>query len=142
MTKNSKKFITRELISYFCDEIFDDLFIEGHVPHVNLPQEADIFLILPATANCIGKMANGIADDLLTSSILNFKGKIYVCPNMNQVMWENSMVSKNVSLLKEQGFHFLNKRRVAYEVATRENSIIDSGLPTPEELVKELLLHN
>ncbi|HGQ1239267.1 flavoprotein [Streptococcus pneumoniae] len=75
LSENSKKFISKELISYFCDKVYDEIFVEEVVPHVFLPYESDLLLILPATANVIGKIANGIADDLVTATVLNFNKK-------------------------------------------------------------------
>ncbi|WP_323163487.1 flavoprotein, partial [Streptococcus pneumoniae] len=82
---------------------YDEIFVEEVVPHVFLPYESDLLLILPATANVIGKIANGIADDLVTATVLNFNKKIIFCPNMNSTMWDNHIVQRNVSILKELG---------------------------------------
>lgn len=96
LTEASKRFITPlsiELASgraTYCD-MFD-----SPLCHVSLPADADLFVIAPATANIIGKYANGIADDLLSTALLAFNGKVIMAPAMNWRMWENPVVQQNV----------------------------------------------
>ncbi|MEA2011952.1 MAG: flavoprotein [Verrucomicrobiota bacterium] len=71
--------------------------------HIQLADEADLFLIAPATANFIGKYANGIADDALTTFALAFEGKVIVAPAMNPRMWRNPAVQENILSLKKRG---------------------------------------
>lgn len=139
LTKHAKEFVTNHAIKNYCNKIYDELFDDGNqVNHVFLGHECDYFIILPATANMIGKIANGIADDLVSSAALNVKGKIIFCPNMNFYMWENSIVQDNVKYLKEKGHIFLNKRRLSYQVCEKKFVEIDSALPTIRELVEFL----
>ncbi|MGN0930333.1 MAG: flavoprotein [Thermoguttaceae bacterium] len=72
-------------------------------PHIELSRHANLFCIAPATANVIGKVANGIADDLLTSVYLAFSGKIIIAPAMNSVMWSKPSVQRNCKQLLEDG---------------------------------------
>jgi phosphopantothenoylcysteine decarboxylase/phosphopantothenate--cysteine ligase len=74
--------------------------------HIALAQSAQIILIAPASANIIGKVASGIADDLLTSTIIAFTGKVIFAPAMNSKMWENPIVQENVKKLKGYGYLF------------------------------------
>lgn len=73
-------------------------------PHIELARWADIFLIYPATANVIAKMANGIADDLLTSTTLMFGSGIYICPAMHEEMYLNNTTQNNLKKLSQDNF--------------------------------------
>lgn len=77
------------------------------VGHVALAQKADVFLIAPATANVIGKVANGIADDMLTTTIMASRAKIVFAPAMNVNMYENPILQENISKLKSLGYMFI-----------------------------------
>ena len=77
------------------------------VGHVALAQKADVFLIAPATANVIGKVANGIADDMLTTTIMASRAKIVFAPAMNVNMYENPIVQENIARLKKLGYTFI-----------------------------------
>jgi len=75
--------------------------------HIKLARENDLILIAPATANLIGKLANGLADDLATNVILATNNKIVLAPSMNPFMWLNPATQKNMTTLKERGFEFI-----------------------------------
>ena len=75
--------------------------------HISYADEADIMVIAPATANTIGKVANGICDNLLTSIACAFRKPIIVCPAMNCGMWDNTFVQDNINKLKNNGIHIL-----------------------------------
>ena len=77
--------------------------------HIRLADEADLFLIAPATANVIAKMANGFADDALTciALALNHKAKILMAPAMNGKMWLHAATQANVKILKARGADFI-----------------------------------
>ncbi|MBI2653031.1 bifunctional phosphopantothenoylcysteine decarboxylase/phosphopantothenate--cysteine ligase CoaBC [Candidatus Woesearchaeota archaeon] len=77
------------------------------IKHISLADIADLFLICPATANIIGKMANGIADDLLSTSITATIAPVLICPAMNVKMWKNPIVQENVKKLKKLNYHFV-----------------------------------
>jgi len=76
---------------------------EPLLEHINLSDWADIFVIVPASANTIAKIAHGIADNFLTSTVLALQKKVplIICPAMNVNMWENSIVQKNILIIKE-----------------------------------------
>ena len=83
---------------------------EGWQPtHIRLADEADLFLVAPATANVIAKLANGIADDALTciALALNPKAKILIAPAMNGKMWRHAATQANVATLKKRGVEFI-----------------------------------
>lgn len=111
MTKNATNIInpiTFETLSghkCFIDT-FDRNF-EFKVNHISLAQKADIFLIAPATANTIAKVANGMADDMLTSVFLAAKCPKVICPAMNTAMYENPITQDNLEKCKKFGFKIL-----------------------------------
>ena len=109
MTKNATEFVspkTFESLSH--RQVVVDTFqkIEKfEIEHISLAQKADLFLIAPATYNIIGKIANGIADDMLTTTIAAAKRAIKViCPAMNTNMYTNEICISNLKKLKELGF--------------------------------------
>ncbi len=77
------------------------------VEHISLAKKADVFLVAPATANVIAKIANGICDDMLTTTIAATKAKVLIAPAMNTNMYENPIVQRNISTLKEYGYNFV-----------------------------------
>ena len=83
-------------------KVYTDLF-SNPLSHITLPSQADIFLVAPATANSIGKFANGIADDLLSTCMLAFPGKVIIAPSMNWRMYENPVVQENLQKLASRG---------------------------------------
>lgn len=82
------------------DEIFDDV---ASVRHVALGQRADLIIVLPATANTIAKLAHGLADDLLGTTVLASRAPLVIAPAMHTEMWEQPAVQANVALLAERG---------------------------------------
>ena len=82
--------------------------VEGkQIEHIDLAQSADLLLIAPATANIIGKVAGGIADDLLSTVIMATRAPVFFAPAMNDRMWANPVVQQNVARLKELGYAFV-----------------------------------
>jgi len=81
------------------------------IQHVSLAQWADVLVVAPATANIIGKMAAGIADDLLTSTVLACKSPKVIAPAMNTAMWENPIVQRNIEILRSYGFTVLRTEK-------------------------------
>lgn len=111
MTKNATNFINpitfETLTNNKClVDTFDRNF-QFHVAHVSLSQKADVFMVAPASANIIGKLANGIADDMLSTMALAASCKIIVAPAMNTHMYENKIVQDNLDKLKKFGFEVI-----------------------------------
>jgi phosphopantothenoylcysteine decarboxylase / phosphopantothenate---cysteine ligase len=103
MTEASKYFVTPlSLQAASNNTVFADLF-SSPMAHITLPSQADIMVIAPATANIIGKFATGIADDLLSTCLLSYNGKIIIAPSMNWRMYENPVLQKNLGLLLSRG---------------------------------------
>ena len=103
MTDAAKKFITPlslEIASQ--NKVYSDLFGDPMV-HITLPSHADIMVVAPATANTIGKFARGIADNLLTTCLLSFAGKVVLAPSMNWRMYENPFFQENLKSLLSRG---------------------------------------
>lgn len=108
--------------------LFDDP--EDPIHHISLAQEADVVLVAPATANCIAKMAHGIADDLMSTTLLATKAPILIAPAMNSGMWSAAATQENVEVLKGRGVHFVQP-----DSGYLACGDIGSGrLPTPEAI--------
>lgn len=111
MTKSATKFVTPlSFQSLSQNMVIEDMFAEPkawEIQHISLAKKADLMLIVPATANIIGKVANGIADDMLSTTIMATKAPVVFCPAMNTNMYENPIVQKNINLLKEFGYEFI-----------------------------------
>lgn len=111
MTKNACEFITPLTLQTLSKNmVVTDMFKEiktFEVEHISLATKADIFLIVPATANIIGKVANGIADDMLSTTIMATKAPVVFAAAMNENMYENKIVHDNIEKLKEYGYYFI-----------------------------------
>ena len=81
---------------------------ESEIGHINLADSADAFVIAPATANIIGKIAAGIADDLLTTVLLATRAPVLIAPAMNTHMYEHPVVRENIERLKKFGYHVMD----------------------------------
>ena len=87
-------------------ELFS-LLQEQDIGHVSLADRADLLVIAPATANLIGKLSAGIADDLLTTTVMACKAPVLLVPAMNSNMWQNPVCRRNVEQLQQCGYHML-----------------------------------
>ncbi|MCA1753517.1 MAG: phosphopantothenoylcysteine decarboxylase [Spirochaeta sp.] len=112
MTEAATKFITPltlETISQH--KVTVDMFTgadNSRVEHIALARYADIFLVAPATANFIGKVASGIADDMLTTTFMaSNSARGIICPAMNEGMWNNPVVKENTEKLRRHGYRFV-----------------------------------
>lgn len=139
MTKNATNFINpitfETLTGNKClIDTFDRTF-QYQVEHVSIAKKADICLIAPASANVIGKMANGMADDMLTTTVLACKCKKIVAPAMNTNMYKNPIVIDNLEKLKSYGF----------EIVKADSGYLACGdtgegkMPSPEILLEYIL---
>lgn len=111
MTKSAKEFVTplsfATLAKNPVSEGLFELTNSGAISHIDLSQKADLIIIAPATANIIGKIASGIADDLLTTVISAATVPVLIAPSMNCYMWDNPIVKANVEKLKSYGYLFV-----------------------------------
>lgn len=109
-TPNALNFVTKLTLQNLSkNQVFVDEFNpkDWKPEHISFADEADIMVIAPATANTISKIANGIADNLLTSIACAFSKQIIIAPAMNCNMWQNIAVQENISKLKSRGVEFL-----------------------------------
>ena len=104
MTKNAERFVTSNTLAALTKyPVLDDLWSkenEGSIPHVHLARWTELALVVPATANFIAKMANGIADDAASTTILATAAPKLVIPAMNDQMWNNPATQRNLQFLK------------------------------------------
>ena len=111
MTKNACKFITPLTLETLSgNKVITDMFERPDyidVKHISLAKKADIFLVVPATANIIGKVANGVADDMLSTTIMATKSTVILAPAMNNGMYENPIVQNNLEKLKLYGYKII-----------------------------------
>jgi len=138
MTKNAMEFITPLTLQTLsgnpvsCDMF--SLIRESEIAHITLAEYPDIMVIAPATANIIGKVASGIADDLLTTTIMATKAPVLICPAMNANMYTNVTVKENIEKLTSRGYLFIEP---AYgELACRSEGM--GRLPEVAEIVEEV----
>lgn len=110
MTKAAKNFVNPlTFVTVTSNRVYDDLFAANEqfqVQHVGLAAQADLFVVAPATANFLGKMAAGIADDLLTTTALAVNCPVLLAPAMNDKMYRNPIVQQNMEKLRALGIHF------------------------------------
>lgn len=141
MTENASKFITAETFSVLTkNKVYIDVFDENpddyvNVPHISLGTSADLIMVAPATADIIGKIANGIADDMVSTVVLPARCPILIAPSMNVYMYENKIVQDNIEKLKRFGYKII-------EPASGHLACGYDGkgkLPTPEALVESII---
>lgn len=111
MTQNATNFINpitfESLTGNKClVDTFDRNF-QFQVEHVSIAKKADVVMIAPASANVIGKIAHGIADDMLTTTVMACKCPIYISPAMNTNMYENPILQDNLKILEKYGYHII-----------------------------------
>mgnify|MGYP002741225280 FL=1 len=138
MTKSACEFITPLTFQVLTkNKVYLDTFDEDEankVQHIHLADQTDVAIVVPATANTIAKMANGIADNFVTSTLLATTAPIYVVPAMNEHMWENPATVRNVKQLVEDG-------KSVIEPATgflAEGYTGKGRLPEPEEIFEQI----
>ena len=139
MTKNATNFINpitfETLTNHKCIVDTFDRNFEFQVEHVSLAQQADVMMIAPASANVIGKVAHGIADDMLTTTIMACPGKVIFSPAMNVHMFENPILQDNLEILRKYGYEIV-------EPAVGYLACGDTGagkMPEPETLYQYIL---
>lgn len=139
MTSSATEFVAPLTFQAMSQNIVTtDMFEEPkawEIQHISLAKKADVFLVAPATANIIGKVANGIADDMLSTTIMATKAKVIFAPAMNTNMYNNPIVQDNITKLKNLGYEFI-------EPASGRLACGDEGkgkLELPEVIVEKVL---
>lgn len=114
MTKEAREFIAPLTLQTLSgNKVYCDMFEmpeEWDTKHISLAKKADLILIAPATANVIGKLANGICDDLLSCAVIASKAPVLIAPAMNDAMYNNKIVQENISRLKKAGYKFIGPK--------------------------------
>jgi len=112
MTKSATEFVTPLTFQSLSQNmVITDMFAEPkawEIQHISLAKKADLVVIVPATANIIGKVANGIADDMLSTTIMATKAPVIFAPAMNTNMYNNPIVQDNMNRLKSFGYEFIS----------------------------------
>lgn len=139
MTKNAEQLISPVVFEALTgNKVVDDAFDRAsgyHIAHIAMAHEADIVMVAPASANMIAKLAHGIADDMLSTTMLAVTAPAYIVPAMNTAMYENKVTQENMQKLAELGYHVL-------EPASGYLACGDTGkgkMPQPEELLEYIL---
>lgn len=111
MTRHAQEFVTPLTFQTLSgNPVHTDMFSllqEQDIGHISLADRADLIMVVPATANTIGKAANGLADDLLTTTLLASKAPVLFVPAMNVNMWENPIYRENQAKLEDHGYYFM-----------------------------------
>ncbi|MDR2504650.1 MAG: bifunctional phosphopantothenoylcysteine decarboxylase/phosphopantothenate--cysteine ligase CoaBC [Oscillospiraceae bacterium] len=117
MTKSATEFVTPLTFQTISgNPVSQDMFASldhWDIAHVSMAKKADLIIVAPCTANTMAKIANGIADNLLTSTVLATRAPILLAPAMNDGMWDNASTQKNVKTLAERGFFFVGPEKGA-----------------------------
>ncbi len=112
MTRNACEFVTpltfQTLSRNPVHTAMFDLYQEQEIGHISLAERADLFLVAPATANLVGKLANGLADDLLSTSLMATRAPVLLCPAMNTNMFESPGYQRNQKQLLADGYHIID----------------------------------
>lgn len=138
MTREAMEFVTPLTFQTLsgrpvATEIFS-LTQESEIGHINLADQAALFVIAPATANIIGKIAAGIADDLLTTVVMATQAPVLIAPSMNIHMYENPILQENIRKLRRLGYHFMEPVE-GYLACGYEGK---GRLPEPADIVEEI----
>lgn len=136
MTDNACEFVAPLSFETITNNyVVTDTFARPHkweVEHIALGKKANVMLVSPATANIIGKVANGIADDMLSTTIMAARCPVVFAPAMNTAMYENKIVQRNIEYLKEMGYYFIEPDKGWLACGD-----LGSGkLPSPEAIVE------
>ncbi len=141
MSESAMKFVTPLTFQALSrHEVYTDTFQERNsekIAHIDLAEWAEVILVAPATANIIGKLANGIADDLITTTLIATKAPVYIAPAMNSNMMENVAVVRNIAQLTADG----------YRIMDADNGYLACGyvgkgrMLAPADIIENLIVH-
>jgi len=111
MTQSAQQFVTPLSFQVMSkNDVYIDTFDEKDssvIAHINLADWADLVIVAPATANVLGKLANGIADDMVTTTLLATTSQVWLAPAMNVHMYDHPAVKRNIAQLAEDGYRFI-----------------------------------
>ncbi|TKJ40697.1 bifunctional 4'-phosphopantothenoylcysteine decarboxylase/phosphopantothenoylcysteine synthetase [candidate division LCP-89 bacterium B3_LCP] len=139
MTQSAAKFLTPLTFEALTGKkVLSDMFAseEGGSPHLDCVRDIDLMVIAPATANCIGKIAHGIADDLLSTSVLALSAPLLLCPAMNPKMYQNKAVVDNLNILNNRGVLIMEPEEGSMASPDEEPGI--GRLPDPARILDRI----
>ena len=115
MTESAQKFVTPLTFQTLTkNKVYTDMFAEyepSQVEHISIAKKTDLCLVAPASANIIGKISGGIADDMATTVIMALEhAPVFICPAMNTNMYLNPIVQRNIKYLEELGYRFIEPK--------------------------------
>lgn len=129
MTESATKFVTpltfQSISSNLVTTSLRKDMGSSHINHIALAQNADLFVVAPATANIIGKLANGIADDIVSTSIIATKAPVVIVPAMNTAMFENPIVQNNIEKLTSFGYNFIEPEIGTMAMKGEKGGLVD-----------------
>jgi phosphopantothenoylcysteine decarboxylase/phosphopantothenate--cysteine ligase len=142
MTAHAQKFYQKEILKCFINgniytDLFDSASPQFRIPHVQLTDWADIMIILPATANIIGKIANGIADDLLSTAAMAATCPVVIAPNMNENMLQKPAVQRNLQTLRDDGYFILESAE-ANAIQQSDGKKVKGAMPEHTTFIQDL----
>lgn len=141
MTKSAMEFVTPLTFQALTENpVYFDMFgVDKGIKHVSLAKWADVLVIAPVTANIIGKIAGGIADDLLTTTVISLPDAVrkFIAPAMNTNIWRNKILQRNVKILQENNFVVIPPRTA--RLACGDYG--EGALAKVEDIVKEVYEH-
>ena len=153
MTRSAQAFVTPLTFQTLSgNPVITELFSlveESEIGHISLADKAEVLVIAPATANIIGKIAGGIADDMLTTIVVATKAPVLIAPAMNVHMWENASCQENIQKLRSRGLQFIDPESgelaCGYEGKGRlaeVSAIVEEirALLSPQDFVRETVL--
>ena len=133
MTENACEFITPATFRTITkNPVTTNTFSEPkiyEINHISLAHKADVFLIAPATANIIGKIASGIADDMLSTTVMATKAPVIIAPAMNCDMYENPIVQENIEKLKNSDIYLPNRKKADLPAEMSEKADFAAAKP-------------
>lgn len=141
LSKNAENLYPCSAASQLCEVVYtDDIeFIGKKKNHIALARWADIIIVLPMTANTLGKLANGIADTFITTTLLSYEKTVLMYPCMNNIMWRNNLVQRNVSKLKNTNYTIVvRENEETFELASGKMKK-NISLPSISELNEDIL---
>ena len=140
MSRAAENFIRKETVSLIIEDVYTSMFpfSKEARTHIQLAHWADIFIILPATANIIAQAAHGLGETLLSTTILGYENPVIFFPSMNDSMWKNPAMQQNLSLLDKFGHQVISPiQRLIMEHASKEKKI-EGSMPLPNEVLSIL----
>lgn len=139
MTENAQEFVTElSFRTVTSNPVYGEMFsspLDYSVEHISLAEWADLIIVAPATANIIGKISSGIADDLLTTVIMASKADLLIAPAMNENMYLNPIVQDNISKLENLSYKFIGPERG--NLACKVNGL--GRMTEPEDIVNRIV---